>query len=136
MPPPVANAPCGGTPLASLATPRNFKRSTQSARPPIRGTVYLVHFIEGSRKGMTHYVGFTQKQVQRRLEEHRTGNGADLFGTNCQFVLARTWQNKTMAFELRLKKEGHLKRHCPTCNPPAIGRGVASGASEVPPEAG
>ena len=133
MPPPVADAPSGGTPLATLATPRSGgtpHTTRRATRPPIRGTVYLVHFIQGSREGKTHYVGFTQKPIQRRLNEHRTGKGAEFFGANCQFTLARTWQDQTMAFELQLKKEGHLKRHCPTCKrggeaiPPLAGGGV------------
>ena len=94
------------------------------------GTVYLLHFEQpvGSEKhSAKHYVGYTTRDVEERLEEHRatkwqpTGecNGAHLIGAanyhNIPFHLAKTWKGGR-SLERKLKKTKKLKNYCPFCS--------------------
>jgi predicted GIY-YIG superfamily endonuclease len=68
-----------------------------------------------------HYAGWTQ-DLEARLEEHRKGQGARLLAVlkekGIDWVLARTWDGKTKAFERRLKKGrlGSKRSLCPICS--------------------
>ncbi len=77
----------------------------------VEGTVYLLHF-ETPYKHARHYMGFAYN-VERRIEEHRNGNGARLMqavvGAGIDFVIARTWEGCTEADEARLKDRRERK---------------------------
>lgn len=98
-------------------------------------TVYLLHFerpIGSKRHHAQHYVGFTTRSIEERMEEHRatrwqpTGecNGAHLVGAanynNIPFHVAQTWKGGR-SLERKLKSTRNLKRYCPICsNKPRI----------------
>lgn len=97
-----------------------------------QGNVYLLHFEDKVAGQKQHYVGFTPASAVSRFKKHANGeSGAQLAkfatkkGTGC--VLARVWENTSSEFERKLKREKHLKRHCPIC---------LEAAGLVPPKAG
>lgn len=81
------------------------------------GTVYLIHF-ERPFGHAKHYLGWA-KCLQRRLAEHRAGNGARLIAVimaaGIGWELARTWDGPPQ-LEARLKRQGGRSRHCPICS--------------------
>lgn len=83
-----------------------------------KGSVYLVH-LDKPLGHNRHYMGFS-RNVEKRLERHRRGNGAKLLAAakneGIGFRLVRVWENVTPSFErkLKLRKEG--PRFCPVCN--------------------
>ena len=98
--------------------------------------VYLLHFQTpiprgtSSRTGQAlqagHYLGYAD-DLDRRLEAHRSGNGARLMEVIAErgipFVVARVWPQADRSFERRLKNQKHSPRLCPICNPRALARG-------------
>lgn len=91
------------------------------------GTVYLLHFSAPVR-GARHYVGWTSRQVERRVERHQLGQGARLtrqaHSEGVTMTLARTWAG-TMRRE-RALKSGRLWRGrglCPLCASEVAGQG-------------
>jgi predicted GIY-YIG superfamily endonuclease len=87
-------------------------------------TVYLLHF-ETRYKHAGHYTGIA-RDLDKRLEEHRSGQGARLTQVVRQagidFVVARTWKGDRKK-ERSLKNQGGASRHCPLCK--AQRRGTA-----------
>lgn len=99
--------------------------------------VYLLHFerplpLPGSPQ---HYLGVT-KNVKRRLNDHESGRGSEFSKTakrlKIRFKFVRVWDGDEL-FERKLKREGHLSRHCSICNqssekpsPPLAGLGQGS----------
>ncbi len=81
------------------------------------GVVYLLHFAEPYFHAR-HYAGFSCNLAQR-LRAHRAGRGARLMAAvaeaEIRFVLVRTWDNVTQAFERRLHRNRHLVEMCPIC---------------------
>lgn len=81
------------------------------------GTVYLLHFSRpfGHAK---HYLGHAVN-LERRLEEHARGRGANLvrhaLAAGIKFKLARTWEGVDRYEERRLKNRGGKARMCPLC---------------------
>lgn len=78
--------------------------------------VYLLHF-ERPYHHARHYVGFTH-DVEKRLQQHRLGHGANLMRVITQaripWTLARVWQgNRTLERALKLQK--NAPRLCPLC---------------------
>ena len=69
------------------------------------GTVYLLHFDQ-PYKHARHYVGWTARNVKRRLAEHEAGRGARLLAVvreaGIGWQLARLWPG------------GHARK-CPLC---------------------
>jgi len=84
------------------------------------GTIYLLHF-EPAYKHAQHYLGYTERDVEDRLQDHQHGNGARLTqvasGAGVKLWVVRTWDNKTRDDERRLKNHNHEPRLCPICNP-------------------
>ncbi len=101
-----------------------------------KGTVYLLHFEipyvsqrdtyyvgeetrhGNRRKVVQHYIGWTD-DLEARLKEHRSGNGARLMsavqraGINWECV--RTWVG-TIRKEKELKRRKKAAAFCPICN--------------------
>lgn len=85
-------------------------------------TVYLVHFDDESRR-RRHYVGFTRKTPEARLEEHRRAEGT----TSRQFrsgdgKIVRTWPGEGEVFEESLKRKKNLADWCPVCSPASVAK--------------
>jgi predicted GIY-YIG superfamily endonuclease len=81
------------------------------------GTVYLLHFDQ-PYKHARHYVGWTRRNVKRRLAEHAAGRGARLTAVvreaGIGWQLARLWPG-SRARERQIKRQGGHARHCPLC---------------------
>ena len=88
-----------------------------TARGSAAGTVYLLHFDE-PYKHARHYVGWTARNVKRRLAEHAAGRGARLLevvrAAGIGWQLARLWPG-SRARERQIKRQGGHARHCPLC---------------------
>lgn len=80
-------------------------------------TVYLIHFSQ-SLCHARHYVGWAES-VDRRLEHHRNGTGANLLrvlnGLGIEYQVVRTWEGEDRTFERKLKDTHHTARYCPVC---------------------
>ena len=81
------------------------------------GTVYLLHFDQ-PYKHARHYVGWTARNVKRRLAEHEAGRGARLLAVvraaGIGWQLARMWPGGR-ARERQIKRQGGHARKCPLC---------------------
>ena len=81
------------------------------------GTVYLLHFDQ-PYKHARHYVGWTARNVKRRLAEHEAGRGARLLAVvreaGIGWQLARLWPGGR-ARERQIKRQGGHARKCPLC---------------------
>ena len=81
------------------------------------GTVYLLHFDQ-PYKHARHYVGWTARNVGRRLAEHAAGRGARLLEVvreaGIGWQLARMWPGGR-ARERQIKRQGGHARKCPLC---------------------
>ena len=90
------------------------------------GTVYLLHFDQ-PYKHARHYVGWTARNVKRRLAEHEAGRGARLLAVvraaGIGWQLARLWPGGR-ARERQIKRQGGHARKCPLCG---SGRGACRG---------
>jgi hypothetical protein len=81
------------------------------------GTIYLLHFTEAFSHAR-HYLGWTERELPARLDEHADGRGARLLAAvhsaGITWWLARTWPG-TRARERQIKRQGGLSRCCPLC---------------------
>jgi predicted GIY-YIG superfamily endonuclease len=81
------------------------------------GTVYLLHFDQ-PYKHARHYVGWTARNVKRRLAEHEAGRGARLLAVvreaGIGWQLARLWPGSRER-ERQIKRQGGHARKCPLC---------------------
>lgn len=92
--------------------------------------VYLLHFEQPYWSKAQHYVGYTTIGASNRIEKHRTGKGSLLVnyahnkkGIPFHVAMVTDFEDdgeytaKQLArhFEVKLKREGHLSRHCPIC---------------------
>jgi predicted GIY-YIG superfamily endonuclease len=81
------------------------------------GTVYLLHF-DRPYKHARHYVGWTARNVKKRLAEHEAGRGARLLAVvreaGIGWQLARLWPGGR-ARERQIKRQGGHARKCPLC---------------------
>lgn len=79
--------------------------------------VYLLHFDQPLAHAR-HYIGYAD-DVDRRVEEHRSGRGARLTTVireaGIGFVLARVWKQGDRTFERLLKRRKNAPRLCPVC---------------------
>lgn len=81
--------------------------------------LYLLHF-EPRFKHAGHYLGYSD-DVERRVAEHLACNGRSsplvraAIAAGCEVTIARTIAGGTRTLERRLKRQGGLSRHCPTC---------------------
>ena len=80
------------------------------------GTVYLLHFSEPFGHAR-HYIGWAE-DLQRRLAQHRAGQGSNLCRhasmAGVTFTLAATWPG-TRSDERRRHRNHHGARDCPVC---------------------
>ena len=81
------------------------------------GHVYLLHFHQPYRH-CRHYIGFTAKDINGRIEVHRAGKGARLMEVvveaGIDFDCVRIWFGGRK-LERRLKNRKHADRLCPVC---------------------
>lgn len=81
------------------------------------GTVYLLHFERSLADHAQHYLGWAG-DLEARLAEHRSGNGARLMAAisdhRIDWELVRTWEG-TRALERRLKDQHDARALCPKC---------------------
>ena len=82
-------------------------------------TIYLIHFAARYQHAQ-HYLGISD-DLERRLEEHRTGQGSPLMKAVTQadipWSVVRTWKDADRMQERRLKNQKNAWRLCPVCNP-------------------
>lgn len=86
------------------------------------GWVYLIKLDRPYPNGGNpqYYLGWTELDPKIRLQEHRSGRGAN-FLKHCNdkgigYKIVRVWRKKDRHFERKLKNQKNLKRHCPICN--------------------
>lgn len=83
-------------------------------------SLYLLH-LEPRYLYAGHYLGFTSKTVAGRVAEHLgvPSKASPLIraaiAAGSTVELVRTWPGGTRTLERRLKRQGGLSRHCPTC---------------------
>jgi predicted GIY-YIG superfamily endonuclease len=91
------------------------------------GIVYLLHFDRPYHHAR-HYLGWTNCDLEQRLEHHVTGHGARLMQVITEagigFQVARTWPGADRHFERRLKKWKGSGKFCPLCNSRAMLRAL------------
>ncbi len=85
---------------------------------------YILHFERPYWMTSQHYVGYTSVGVEARVEAHSSGKGSLLVnyahnkkGIPFTVGLVEHFESKDFARgrEIRLKREGHLSRHCSVC---------------------
>lgn len=91
--------------------------------PPVRktpgqmGTIYVLH-IDPPFKHARHYVGWTPRDVEQRLEDHLRGSGSPLIRAAVQqghdVILTTTFEG-TRDMERYLKKKHGAAAFCPLC---------------------
>lgn len=68
-----------------------------------------------------HYIGFVEKDLDARINKHKSGAGSKLMkavtNANIGWHVCRVWQEGDRNFERKLKNGAHSSRHCPICNP-------------------
>ena len=82
--------------------------------------LYLLHF-EPRYRHAGHYLGYAAN-VSRRVDEHLSGPASKAsplvraaLAAGATVELVRTWPDEGRVTERRLKRQGGLSRHCPTC---------------------
>ena len=80
--------------------------------------VYLVHFEEKLHPAQ-HYIGFVDKNLEQRIEKHRSNKGAKLLiAVNNKGILwkvVRVWEGGDRELECRLKNCKKSRCFCPVC---------------------
>jgi len=102
--------------------------SNENTNDNAPGQVYILHFNKpywnNARGKCTHYVGYTTIGAEERINLHRKGQGSLLvkyahkkLGIDFEVGLVEDYPDRMSARyrEMRLKKEGHLSRHCKIC---------------------
>lgn len=89
-----------------------------------RPTVYLICFEQAignpanSRAMARHYIGYAGRGLERRLREHRRGNGARIMAAvvaaRVGWMVVRTWRGGR-DLERRLKNRKNAGKLCPVC---------------------
>jgi predicted GIY-YIG superfamily endonuclease len=90
---------------------------------PRKNDLYILHFKSRYWSNARHYVGYTSLGVDERIKTHRAGRGSLLVkyaldkGVDFKVGLVEHFDTKEQARyrEIRLKREGHLSRHCKIC---------------------
>jgi predicted GIY-YIG superfamily endonuclease len=79
--------------------------------------IYLIHFDKPLHHAR-HYLGFCENDLERRIKEHKKGNGSPLMravkkaGINWSVV--RVWEGDRL-LERKMKRRKKIKRYCPMC---------------------
>lgn len=80
--------------------------------------VYLLHFDQ-KYKHAQHYIGYAEKDLQARINQHRVGKGARLMkvvvDAGIGFEVARVWDDGDKKLERKLKRWHRSKDLCPVC---------------------
>jgi hypothetical protein len=81
------------------------------------GTIYLLHF-ERAYYHARHYLGWTEGEIEQRLDRHMIGTGARLISVVTEagigLEVAKLWAG-TRALERRLKNRKNSPKLCPIC---------------------
>ena len=100
--------------MPPFKTMTNGKKQTRIS--PM-GTIYLLHF-DRAYFHARHYLGWTEGEIERRLDRHMVGTGARLISVVTKagigMEVARLWAG-TRALERQLKKRKNGPRLCPIC---------------------
>lgn len=86
--------------------------------------VYILHFERPVWGHAMHYCGYTKFTSQQRLQKHANGTGsklcryANVQGIDYRIVHIEKFETPRDARrrEIKLKREGRLKRYCSICN--------------------
>lgn len=94
----------------------------------VKGTVYLLHFSRPYGH-CRHYIGFTERTIEKRTHEHLNGYGSALTNAaeevGITFDVARTWEDVDQSVEFLLKSWADGPALCPICSgPSAYNRGA------------
>lgn len=80
--------------------------------------IYLIHF-DKPLKHASHYIGFVERNLKKRIERHRAGSGAKILRAaneaKISWDVVRTWPDGTRDDERKLKNSKNSKRLCPVC---------------------
>lgn len=90
-------------------------------------TVYLLHF-ERPVSHAGHYLGFTDRAVDERLQEHVSGRGSPLVLAAAQLGyvrVVRVWDGAGRETERQMKNRSQLAEYCPTCRAAFLARKAA-----------
>ncbi len=90
----------------------------------VLGSVYLLCFgdeglhVTGNRYAR-HYIGWTEGEVDVRVDVHLAGQGSPLVraavDAGCAVELTRVWADADRHFERKLKRRREAPRLCPAC---------------------
>lgn len=75
-----------------------------------------------------HYIGWVKhgKNLERRLQEHRSGRGAKILqaanALGISWEVVRTWEGANEGDERRIKNRKETPMFCPICTPGALRR--------------
>lgn len=82
-------------------------------------SVYVLHF-EPPYRHARHYVGFTPRTAEARLEDHVHGRGSPLVkaaaDAGSEIKIAQVWEGASRTFERHVKNRADVPRWCPCCN--------------------
>jgi putative endonuclease len=92
------------------------------------GFVYLLRFsdkignLENPKGSAQHYLGYTSRNLKKRLEEHQKGSGAKITRAvvkdyKYELQLVRHWSDSTRETEQKFKRRHSPVSFCPICNP-------------------
>lgn len=80
--------------------------------------VYLIH-LEQKLAHAQHYLGFVEKDLNKRIARHKSGQGAKMLRAANQagikWEVVRTWPDGDRTFERSLKNRKNTRCLCPTC---------------------
>lgn len=92
----------------------------EADRTDDRPGVYLLHLEPGYRHAR-HYLGWTALRVSQRVAQHLAAGSRSsplikaALAAGSSVEISRTWPGGDRTLERRLKRQGGLSRHCPTC---------------------
>ncbi len=79
--------------------------------------VYLIHLSKPFHHAR-HYLGFTT-DLKSRLFHHRNGTGSKFLAAvnkaGITWRVIRTWEDKGIEFEQKVKRCGNSTSYCPIC---------------------
>jgi predicted GIY-YIG superfamily endonuclease len=82
------------------------------------GLVYLIHLSEPMAHSQ-HYFGWTNQELPKRLQQHKTGRGARFLAVaserGIKLLLVRVFAG-TRALERKFKNRKNARAYCPLCN--------------------
>lgn len=80
--------------------------------------VYLIH-LDKKLSHAQHYIGYTDDNLDSRMERHRRGDGAKLLRAanraGITWTVVRTWPDGNRSLERQLKRRKNAWRLCPIC---------------------